>query len=58
MITFLIINACGITLVPTTIISLRMLYKSSDPSIIVLPCMLISFLSMVFGLIINRVISK
>lgn len=58
MIIFLIINACGMTLIPTTIISLRMLYKSSDPSIIVLPCMLVSFLSMVFGLIINRVISK
>ena len=58
MIVFLIINACGMTLIPTTIISLRMLYKSSDPSIIVLPCMLVSFLSMVFGLIINRVISK
>ena len=58
MIDFLIINTCGMTLVPTTIISLRMLYKSSDPSIIVLPCVLVSFLSMVFGLIINRVIFK
>lgn len=58
MITFLIINTCGMTLVPTTIISLRMLYKSMNPSIIVLPCTVVSFFSIVFGLIINRVISK
>ena len=58
MITFLIINSCGMTLVPTTIISLRMLYKSSNPSIIVLPCIVVSFLSIVFGLIINKVITK
>ena len=58
MITFLIINACGMTLVPTTIISLRMLYNSNNPSIIALPCIVVSFLSIVFGLIINKVIFK
>lgn len=58
MIVFLIINTCGMTLFPTTIISLRMLYKSSNPSIIVFPCIVVSFLSIVFGLIINKVISK
>ena len=58
MIAFLVINTCGMTLVPTTIISLRMLYKSINPSIIVLPCTVVSFLSIVFGLIINKVISK
>lgn len=58
MISFLIINTCGMTLVPTTILSLRMLYKSSVPSIIILPCIVVSFLSMIFGLIINKVIFK
>lgn len=58
MITFLIINTCGMTLFPTTIISLRMLYKSINSSIIVFPCMVVSFLSIVFGLIVNRVIFK
>ena len=58
MISFLIINTCGMTLVPTTIISLRLLYKSSNPSIIVLPCMVVSFLSIIFGLIVNRVFFK
>lgn len=55
MITFLIINTCSITLIPTTIISLRMFYKSQNPSIIILPCIIVGFLSLVFGLIIDKV---
>lgn len=58
MITFLIINTCGLCFVPTTIISLRMLHKSSDPSSIVIPCILVSFLSLLFGLTIDRIWSK
>ena len=54
MITFLVINTCGLTLVPTTIISLRMLYNSSDPFVVILPCIVVSFLSVMFGLIVNR----
>ena len=55
MITFLVINTCGLCIIPTTIISLRMLYGSSDPSSIAIPCFLISLLSLIFGLIIDRV---
>lgn len=58
MITFLIINTCGFTLVPTTIISLRMAYNSSNPSSIVFPCIVISFLSLCFGLLIDRWFSR
>lgn len=58
MITFLIINTCGLCFVPTTIISLRMLHKSSDASSIVIPCILVSFLSLLFGLTIDRIWSK
>lgn len=58
MITFLIINTCGFTLIPTTIISLRMLHKSKSPTSIVLPCIIVSFLSLVFGLVIDRLWSK
>lgn len=55
MITFLIINTCGFTLVPTTIISLRLMNKSSNPEEIILPCIVISFISLLFGLIIDRI---
>lgn len=55
MITFLVINTCGLTLVPTTIISLRMMHDSTDPTNIVVPCIIVSFLSLVIGLIIDRI---
>lgn len=58
MITFLVINTCGLCIVPTTIISLRMLYDSKDPSFIAIPCLIISFLSLIFGLIIDRMWSR
>ena len=58
MITFLVINTCGLCVVPTTIISLRMLYDSKDPSFIVIPCLIISFISLLFGLLIDRIWSK
>ena len=55
MITFLVINTCSITLVPTTIISLRMMHDSTDPTSIVLPCLVVSSLSLIVGLIIDRI---
>lgn len=58
MITFLVINTCGLCVVPTTIISLRMLYDSKDPSFITIPCLIISFISLLFGLLIDRIWSK
>ena len=58
MITFLVINTCGLCVVPTTIISLRMLYDSKDPSFITIPCLIISFISLLFGLLVDRIWSK
>ena len=55
MITFLVINTCGMTLVPTTIISLRMMHDSTDPTSIVIPCIIVSFSSLIVGLIIDRI---
>ena len=58
MITFLIINTCGLCVIPTTIISLRMLYDSKDASFIAVPCLIISFISLIFGLILDRIFSR
>ena len=54
MITFLVINTSGVTIVPTTIISLRMMHDSTDPTSIVVPMIIVSFLSLLVGLIIDR----
>lgn len=58
MITFLVLNTSGVTIVPTTIISLRMLYNSISPTEIVLPCIIATFCSTFAGLTINYFISK
>jgi len=58
MITFLVINTSGITLIPTTIISLRMMYGSLEPTKIVLACILSTFIATLGGLIIDRIIAR
>lgn len=58
MITFLVINTCGVTLIPTTIISLRLMHDSTDPTSIVVPCILVTFISLFIGLIIDRLFAK
>lgn len=58
MITFLIINTCGLCIIPTTIISLRMLYDSKNPSFITIPCFVVSLISLLFGLMIDKIWRK
>lgn len=58
MITFLVLNTSGVTLIPTTIISLRMMYQSSNPTSIIFPCIIITFLSTIGGLIMDRILSR
>lgn len=58
MITFLVINTSGVTIIPTTIISLRMMYKSSSPTSIVLPCIIATTLATISGLIIDNILAR
>lgn len=57
MITFLVLNTSGVTIIPTTIISLRMMYGSLNPTSIVIACILSTFLSTMFGLLIDRLLA-
>ena len=57
MITFLVMNTCGLTIIPTTVISLRMLYGSINPTFILLPCIVATFLSLIIGLIADRILA-
>lgn len=54
MITFLVLNTSGVTIIPTTIISLRLMYGSISPTEIVLPCIIATFFSSLFGLLFDR----
>lgn len=54
MITFLVINTASVTILPSTVISLRMVYKSNNPSSIILPCIIATFLSTLIALLLDR----
>ncbi|MBQ2872386.1 MAG: spore maturation protein [Bacilli bacterium] len=54
MITFIVLNTAAVTIIPTTIISLRMLNKSINPMSIVPYIIITSTLSCMIGLILDR----
>ena len=58
MITFLVLNTTGLTLIPTTLISIRTLYKSINPTKIIVPCFLATLIATISGLIINKIAGK
>jgi len=58
MITFLVINTSGLTLIPTTIISLRMMYGSSEPTKIVLACIISTMFATIGGILMDRFLAR
>jgi spore maturation protein A len=54
MITFIVMNTAAVTIIPTTIISLRVLNKSINPMSIVPYIIITSTLSCIIGLILDR----
>lgn len=54
MITFLVLNTSGVTIIPTTMISLRIMHKSVDPTRIILPCIFATILSSIAGLLMDK----
>lgn len=54
MITFLAINTSCITLIPTTVIALRITHKSTNPTDIILPVIMATVISMIGGILIDR----
>lgn len=58
MITFLALNTSAITLVPTTVIGLRLTYESSDPTSIIIPTILAQSISLLGALMIDSYYHK
>lgn len=58
MITFLVLNTSGVTIVPTTIISLRLLYGSVNPSVVLPFCIIATTCSTIGGLTIDYLIRR
>ena len=55
MITFLVINTSSVTIIPTTVISLRLMYGSVNANEIVGVTIITTFLSTIIALIIDRI---
>lgn len=55
MITFLVINTASVTIIPTTVISFRMLNGSHNPTEIVGACIITTVLSCTIGIILDRI---
>lgn len=58
MITFLVLNTSGVTLIPTSIISLRAMFGSSNPSEIIAPALAATLVSTVTGLTVDYLIRR
>lgn len=58
MITFLVLNTSGLTIIPTTILSMRILYHSKDPTEIIPAIIIATMISTIVGLIFDRVLYK
>ena len=58
MITFLVINTASVTIIPTTVISFRVLNGSKNPSDILLACIITTILSCLFCILLDKLIYK
>lgn len=54
MVTFLAINTASVTILPTTVIAIRMNYNSSSPAEIVVPTLIVTILSAIGAVLIDR----
>lgn len=54
--TFIILNITGFSIIPTTIISLRSAYNSNNPTIIIIPVILTTFISTIIAIFIDKMV--
>ncbi len=58
MITFLVLNTSGVTIIPTTVIALRMLYGSTNPTEIIITSVLATATASCLGLTLDYLIRR
>ena len=58
MITFIILNTSGLTIVPTTIISMRIMHNSTNPTNIVFACILSTLISTIISILIDKIFRR
>ena len=55
---FMIFNTCSVQLIPTTILGLRAMAGSKNPAIIIIPVIITSITSLIFGLTVCKIMNK
>lgn len=58
MITFLVLNTSGLTLIPTTVISLRIMYKSINPTEIIITTIIATIIGTISAIILDKIFYK
>ncbi len=58
MITFLVLNTAGVTIIPTTVLSMRVAASSQNPTAIIIPGIIATFVSNIAGLILDYIIRR
>ena len=58
MITFLVLNTAGVTLISTTVLSMRVASQSINPTVIIIPGIIATFVSNIAGLILDYFIRR
>lgn len=55
---FMMFNTCSVQLIPTTVMSLRAAAGSKNPSAVILPVIIVSFASLIFALMILKILYR
>ena len=58
MITFLVLNTAGVTIIPTTVIAMRSVYNSVNPSEIIIPSIIATSCASLAGLLLDYYIRR
>lgn len=58
MTTFVLLNTASIQIIPTSMIALRAMYGASNPSSIVVPVLIVTTISLIFGLTSIKILNK
>ena len=58
MITFLVLNTAGVTIIPTTILAIRLAYNSANPTQIIVPAIIATSISFIVAIFIDYIIRR
>jgi len=58
MVTFLVLNTSGVTIIPTTVIALRMAHGSANPTEIIITAIIATFIATTSGLIMDYLLRR